>query len=53
MPPDLTELPSGCAFHPRCPFRMDKCVAQVPELLSAGGSHLGACWVTQEGRELV
>jgi oligopeptide transport system ATP-binding protein len=53
MPPDLTELPSGCAFHPRCPFRMDRCTAQTPELVSVDGSHLAACWVTQEGRELV
>jgi peptide/nickel transport system ATP-binding protein len=31
-PPDLRALPSGCVFHPRCSYAMDKCVAEVPPL---------------------
>ena len=29
-PPDLANLPSGCAFHPRCPFATDICRAERP-----------------------
>ncbi|HTJ71214.1 MAG TPA: ABC transporter ATP-binding protein [Actinospica sp.] len=32
-PPDLRNLPSGCAFHPRCGYAMDACKAERPELL--------------------
>ena len=28
--PDLSNLPSGCAFHPRCPVRMEECHHQMP-----------------------
>jgi peptide/nickel transport system ATP-binding protein len=31
-PPDLRAVPSGCAFHPRCPHAMDRCSAEVPLL---------------------
>ncbi len=31
-PPDPTELPSGCSFHPRCPKRFDDCDSVVPGL---------------------
>jgi peptide/nickel transport system ATP-binding protein len=31
-PPDPTELPSGCSFHPRCPQRFEDCDRVVPEL---------------------
>jgi peptide/nickel transport system permease protein len=33
-PPDLRDLPSGCAFNPRCPLAFDKCTAVVPPLIS-------------------
>src|SRR5262249_34333842 len=33
-PPDLRMLPSGCAFHPRCPFKFDVCSSIVPTLLT-------------------
>jgi oligopeptide/dipeptide ABC transporter ATP-binding protein len=49
MPPDLTARPSGCAFHPRCPFVVDRCVSDVPVLEAAGNGQLAACWVTQAG----
>jgi peptide/nickel transport system ATP-binding protein len=31
-PPDLRAMPTGCAFHPRCPHAFDPCAARVPEL---------------------
>jgi oligopeptide transport system ATP-binding protein len=52
LPPDLTALPSGCAFHPRCPFRVDRCVHETPSLAWIGQSQRAACWVTQDGTDL-
>jgi len=43
-PPDLINLPSGCKFHPRCPFATDKCIQQEPELEQVGDRHFTACW---------
>jgi oligopeptide/dipeptide ABC transporter ATP-binding protein len=47
QPPDLTKLPPGCAFAPRCAYRIDKC-AEVPPLAACGASgHMSACWVAE------
>jgi oligopeptide transport system ATP-binding protein len=35
-PPSPINPPAGCAFHPRCPFALEKCKAAVPPLLAAG-----------------
>jgi ABC-type dipeptide/oligopeptide/nickel transport system ATPase component len=43
-PPDLRMLPSGCAFHPRCRFAVDRCSVDAPPLETAGDSRLAACW---------
>jgi peptide/nickel transport system ATP-binding protein len=49
-PPSLVDLPSGCAFHPRCRFAMDICREAVPEFRSVGDQHRVACWLLmQEG----
>ncbi len=32
QPPSLIHLPRGCAFHPRCAYVMDRCLADQPEL---------------------
>ena len=42
-PPDLRQLPSGCVFHPRCRFAIERCTAEVPQLESAGTGRLAAC----------
>lgn len=36
-PPDLVNLPSGCSFHPRCPYVMDICRVQAPPLAHVDG----------------
>lgn len=43
-PPDLIDLPSGCPFHPRCPFASERCSAEEPPLLEVGPGHEAACW---------
>ena len=44
-PPSLINLPSGCSFHPRCPYVMDICLTDVPPLYPVGGEvlHRSAC----------
>ncbi|UXY21727.1 ABC transporter ATP-binding protein [Streptomyces cynarae] len=42
-PPDPSALPSGCAFHPRCPVVLDGCATQDQELRDAGPSRRAAC----------
>jgi peptide/nickel transport system ATP-binding protein len=42
--PRLSAIPAGCAFHPRCPRRFARCLAERPGLVSAGAS-LAACWL--------
>ena len=43
-PPDLTNLPDGCSFAPRCRFATDQCVEERPELQEFAPGHLVACW---------
>jgi oligopeptide transport system ATP-binding protein len=43
QPPSLIHIPSGCAFHPRCPYAQDICRTQAPELRSIEGAHTAAC----------
>ncbi|MEM7627620.1 MAG: oligopeptide/dipeptide ABC transporter ATP-binding protein [Planctomycetota bacterium] len=50
--PDPADPPSGCRFHPRCPFARDVCRTEVPELKAgggvSGGGHEAACHFTAE-----
>jgi peptide/nickel transport system ATP-binding protein len=46
QPPSLISPPQGCAFHPRCPFAMDRCLKELPDLMPvAGGAHSSACFL--------
>jgi len=45
---DLSRLPAGCSFAPRCPFVIERCRAEVPPLDLVGADHLSACWVASE-----
>ncbi len=42
-PPDLTNLPKGCPFAPRCPLVRDRCHAEMPPL-EQSGARARACW---------
>ena len=41
--PDPTDLPSGCPFHPRCPYARPECAESHPELRDYGDGHLARC----------
>ncbi|HBY96073.1 MAG TPA: dipeptide/oligopeptide/nickel ABC transporter ATP-binding protein [Chloroflexi bacterium] len=43
LPPSLLDRPSGCAFHPRCPYVMDCCRVADPVLQEAQPNHSAAC----------
>ena len=45
MPPDLSSLPDGCSFRPRCTFAIDKCAEGAPALQAVGEAHRAACWI--------
>jgi len=42
-PPSPMNPPVGCRFHPRCPFMIEACKAQIPPLEDWGGNHFAAC----------
>ena len=46
MPPDLMDLPTGCAFQPRCKLAVARCLEEVPPLMPVSDGHTAACWVT-------
>ena len=46
QPPDLVNLPGGCAFKPRCKFAQEKCALEVPTLHEIGEGHSVACWMS-------
>ncbi|WP_376703617.1 ABC transporter ATP-binding protein [Mesorhizobium sp. ISC25] len=48
VPPSLSNLPKGCAFGPRCAFRHDACLAELP--IMQGGSHRAACLLPEPTR---
>ena len=43
LPPSLVHPPTGCHFHPRCPYAMPMCRTMDPELLESNQGHLVAC----------
>jgi len=45
-PPSPINLPSGCVFHPRCPFSNEKCKQEKPILEEAEPDHYVACFFT-------
>ena len=47
--PNPINPPSGCAFHPRCPFANERCRSEVPMPTESAG-HIVACHAAEEGR---
>jgi len=43
QPPDLMRLPPGCAFAPRCAYRVERC-GEAPALEAVSAGHRSACW---------
>ena len=43
--PSPVSPPSGCHFHPRCPYATERCRQQAPELRDIGGNYRVACWL--------
>ena len=52
-PPSAVNLPSGCAFHPRCPLARPSCEREVPSLQSVVPGHRIACPVVAQDTSLV
>lgn len=44
QPPDLTKLPQGCSFRPRCRFATAQCAEEAPTLKQDNPGHMAACW---------
>jgi oligopeptide/dipeptide ABC transporter ATP-binding protein len=53
QPPSLINVPSGCSFHPRCAYVMDRCMTEEPPLRPVGATtdigvgHDSACWLPE------
>ena len=41
--PLFSDLPSGCKFHPRCKFKLDRCLTKEPEAEMVSGKHSSRC----------
>ena len=41
--PSPIDLPSGCKFHPRCPYVMEICKRKEPKFIEVGNDHKVAC----------
>jgi oligopeptide/dipeptide ABC transporter ATP-binding protein len=46
--PNPAHKPAGCPFHPRCPYAIEGCRSQFPELCDYGDGHLARCPVLFE-----
>ena len=44
---DPANLPSGCVFHPRCPYAEDRCKTEVPEFREIATGHLARCHLVE------
>lgn len=50
--PSFHHIPSGCRFHPRCPYRMPKCCHNpVPHFVIQNPSHVAKCWLHDGSEE--
>jgi len=47
--PGLSDIPSGCRFHPRCPIAEPRCAVEAPELRRLSAVHQVACHLARDG----
>ncbi|MCL5275215.1 MAG: ATP-binding cassette domain-containing protein [Chloroflexi bacterium] len=52
LPPELLHLPNGCAFHPRCPFAMERCRTETPVLQTPLAGRQVSCHLYPEHTQL-
>jgi len=45
QPPSLINPPSGCRFHPRCPFAMERCTTDAPPRFDLDDGQWARCWL--------
>lgn len=50
QPPSISQVITGCKFHPRCEFEMEICSREVPQLCEVGLNHFSACYLNRENR---
>jgi oligopeptide/dipeptide ABC transporter ATP-binding protein len=48
QPPDLADLPTGCAFHPRCQHAIQRCRSEEPIEQSIGNGGTAKCWLVSQ-----
>ena len=48
QPPNLANLPAGCAFHPRCPDVMPRCMSDEPRDVVLGDGSVARCWLLDD-----
>jgi oligopeptide/dipeptide ABC transporter ATP-binding protein len=48
QPPDLSALPPGCSFHPRCPYAMDRCSIEEPTEQPLDNGDAVRCWLVMQ-----
>ncbi|MGZ8630822.1 MAG: ABC transporter ATP-binding protein [Actinomycetota bacterium] len=53
LPPSLINVPPGCSFHPRCPYRFEPCDKEVPALVPVDGHHASACHLPLAEKERI
>jgi oligopeptide/dipeptide ABC transporter ATP-binding protein len=44
-PQSAIKIPSGCRFHPRCPYSFERCIKDEPRLIKVGSEHFVSCWI--------
>jgi oligopeptide/dipeptide ABC transporter ATP-binding protein len=47
--PDPARPPSGCRFHPRCPYAFERCPREEPDLVRVADRRRAACWLQRPG----
>ena len=48
QPPDLANLPPGCAFAPRCPCAFERCYTEEPADVTFADGHRSRCWLSAQ-----